>query len=233
MNDEKVKLIILPFAGGNSKSFNHFISYLGSEVECIVLDYPGHGKRSEEALLTNFKSLLDDVSQRIYSCIGNGRIFLLGYSLGAILAHEFCMSNPEAVNKLVLCSRIPPNSIHHEANRGELSDENLKNEVVKMGGTNHELASSALFKYYLNIIRADFRVVSDYSNNNEMNQGLIKCPLQIHVGLNDSDVPLRDVDIWRSKVESECQINIYSGGHFFMNKNPKNFAQRVQDFIYY
>lgn len=230
INDSNNCLVILPYAGGDARSFYKLAAQLNEEV--FVIEYAGHGKRISEELNSSFFDFFSDVCNSIEK-IRNGRpITLLGYSLGSILAYEYYAKFPDRVKNLILCSRQSPLFDSTETKRSSLGDDDLCTEILNMGGTDARLLYTDDFNFYFNIIKNDFRVVDDY---NQLTHPIVKinCPLQVNVGLNDTDFSLKQANEWRKFIDENgyYEINIFQGGHFFFKKNIHSFANVINAFI--
>ncbi|MFM7852902.1 MAG: thioesterase II family protein [Flammeovirgaceae bacterium] len=81
----KLKLIIIPFGGGNKYSYESIKKSMPPEIELCCVELPGRGFRMDEELLTSVTALTDD----IVKTIGNPKNFeyaLFGHCLGALLS---------------------------------------------------------------------------------------------------------------------------------------------------
>ena len=57
-----VQLFLLPFAGGNSASFNEMVNYLDPRIEPLTIEYSGRLSRNKDGYITNYKDFLIDVA---------------------------------------------------------------------------------------------------------------------------------------------------------------------------
>src|SRR5688572_2684772 len=83
---QKVTLFTIPFAGGNSFSYNRFHPHYPDVLDIRHLELPGRGTRHFEPLINNIDSLVDDM----YGSIKNhleGPYILFGHSMGSIIAY--------------------------------------------------------------------------------------------------------------------------------------------------
>jgi len=81
----KVKLIVIPFGGGNKYAYESIKKSMPAEIDLCCVELPGRGFRMDEELLTSVPALTDDVVQ----AIGNVKDFeyaLFGHCLGALLS---------------------------------------------------------------------------------------------------------------------------------------------------
>ena len=224
-------IIIFPYAGGDARSLHNLGKLLEGNVH--IIEYSGHGKRLSEVLFTSYSPFFEDICRMVNKTYEScEKLILIGYSLGALVAYDYYTKYPERVSKLILCSRQSPTSSIKEERRGMLSNEELKNEVLLMGGTDSQLLMNKDFEFYLDIIRSDFQIVDSYKVINS-DIRFITCPLQINVGLNDIDFTLRQANQWIELMDDSkhCQINIFKKGHFFFKENLHAFSDCINRFI--
>jgi surfactin synthase thioesterase subunit len=81
-----MNLFCIPFAGGNSYSYGELKRYVPESLNIIALDFPGHGKRMGEALLTNIHAMADDLYHQIKDHL-NRPYAVWGHSLGGIVSY--------------------------------------------------------------------------------------------------------------------------------------------------
>ncbi|WP_458352529.1 alpha/beta fold hydrolase [Peribacillus frigoritolerans] len=95
-------LVLLHGMSNNSQSWKEQIQALKEHYTVIAWDAPGYGKSSDPAEeFRNFKEfarilngMLDELKLE--------KIHLLGHSMGAAIAIEYCSLYPNRVNKLIL-----------------------------------------------------------------------------------------------------------------------------------
>ena len=81
------KLICFPCAGGNAKSFAKLIR--GIHCFAICAEYSGHWSRYEEPLYYSMEDCIQYQMQELREKITlQDEIFLLGHSMGALIAFE-------------------------------------------------------------------------------------------------------------------------------------------------
>ena len=109
------KLICFPCAGGNAKSFAKLIR--GIHCFAICAEYSGHWSRYEEPLYYSMEDCIQYQMQELREKITlQDEIFLLGHSMGALIAFELGKNLLNAgykVKGLYLLACMPPDEILH------------------------------------------------------------------------------------------------------------------------
>ena len=88
MNNKKMQLFLLPFAGGNSASFKQLVELLDHRMEVIGVEYAGRMSRHKENFITDYEEFLEDTANYMNIRRNGLPISVLGYSLGSVLAFD-------------------------------------------------------------------------------------------------------------------------------------------------
>lgn len=226
---KKILLICLPFAGGSAYELtNQLRTLYNSNIKCIGIDYPGHGKKITQPLLTNPEKLIEDLGIEIHNYISNYfPVYLLGYSMGSSLIPgilRFLKNNyqqqPEGI---ILCSVSSP----------KLKNKNKfftsKTKIIKLmhdnGATPQAvLENKELMSIFIPIMQADLNLLSNLKE-----EPRITVPAEIIFGKNDLDA-INSINYWQKKINklTVCALN---GNHFFLYKHQKAFINEVAKFI--
>src|ERR1700744_4083708 len=120
--DEKCKIFLVHFAGGNGYSFNFLKDHL-PEFEFLPLELPGRGKRMNESLLTDFQEAARDIFGQIRRLAGTSRFVIYGHSMGAYLALK--------VTSMLEDAGLMPLSIIVSGNAGPGIGDDKKRHLMK------------------------------------------------------------------------------------------------------
>ena len=164
-----INLICLPFAGGSKYSYNIYNKYKPPFVKLIGVDYPGHGARLQEELLTDIHSIVDDVYEQIkknlhapYAIYGHSMGALVGYLTVRKLVEE---QQPLPVH-LFFTGCGSPSIKDKKGPRHLLSSDKLIEELKSMGGIPIEILNdSDSMRFFEPKLRADFQAVYLYKYN--------------------------------------------------------------------
>ena len=149
------KLICFPCAGGNAKSFEK----LSRGIHCFAIcaEYSGHWSRYEEPL---YHSMEDCMQYQMQD-----EIFLLGHSMGALIAFELGKNLLNAgykVKGLYLLACMPPDEINDTDFNFE-DDEEIKLFLKRINQMPGSVLNSDFFREnLLPSIRNDFRILKNF-----------------------------------------------------------------------
>lgn len=98
-------LVLLHGVGLDRTMWEPFVEQIGTS--CIALDLPGHGSRPPLRRPQTLRTLAEDVLARL----PEGRVRLVGFSLGALIGQHLARFAPERIASLVcvssVCRRTP------------------------------------------------------------------------------------------------------------------------------
>lgn len=218
-----MKVILLPFAGGNKYSYNNFYK----RDDAITLEYPGRGTRIAEPLVTNIYDLVDDVFLQFQRVLKPSEDYIVyGHSLGALIGYLLCQkieaSGLKKPVKLILSGRMAP--VHRVSNKlSVMPDNEFWENVWKLGGTPSKIKKySELLEMFTPILKADFKCVEDF--NYEEGQKLT-IPIDVSFGTTEKIIS-DEVEGWRDETTAKVTIRELEGDHFFMY-NYKTFFQEL------
>jgi medium-chain acyl-[acyl-carrier-protein] hydrolase len=223
-----LRLFCVPFAGGGASAFNTWPSALPENVEVLAVQLPGRESRYREAPLTD----LLEAARRIAGALEpylDRSYALFGYSMGALVAFE-------VVRELRRRGAPPPAQLFVGAMRApdvastlppmaELPDADLLRQVRAY----YEPPAVAwenldLLQLILPPLRADMALCERYVFRAEEP---LDCAVQAFAGLRDRSGPLSAVQAWRSHTRGEFALEVFDGGHFFLNAS----LPRVQEVV--
>jgi len=83
-----------------------------------------------------------------------------------------------------------------------------------------------LVALYLPILRADLALLE--SRDHRTPDGpLLQCPITVYGGLEDSTTTKSDLAAWQRETRSACEIRLFSGNHFYLNRRWREVAADV------
>lgn len=60
MQNKKIQLFILPYAGGSIAVFKRLTDLIDDRIDVVTVEYAGRGTRAKDKLATNIEGFLDD-----------------------------------------------------------------------------------------------------------------------------------------------------------------------------
>lgn len=213
----RVRLVCFPSAGSGTSSYGRWATMVPSDVELLAVQLPGHETRLREPLIRDLHVIADQVASELESVAELPTVFF-GHSMGALIAFEVAKrlrGSVAAPGSLVVSARIAPHLIESREPFGELDDEAFIDAIgQRYGGLPALLREDAEFReLYLPPLRADVMAVSAYTVRDAEP---LDCPIHALGGIDDVTTPRAGLDAWREHTSSEFTLQIFPGGHFFV-----------------
>lgn len=205
-------VVCIPHAGAGASAFETFRTKAGSPF--VVIGLPGREASHRERCLTSVPGMADFVANEIAQRELR-EVVLFGHSLGALVAYEATRrlegSATTTVRRLVVSGCHAPTS-RSSLRLSRLTDLDFLDAVGELGGLPGGL-DSAIGRYALPILRADFAAVDAYIH---VHGRPLQVPLLVLGSDDDPLVPAREFERWREVAGAACTIEIVPGGHFFI-----------------
>jgi external thioesterase TEII len=225
----KVKLILLHFAGGNFFSFRFMYPHL-KDYEIISLELPGRGKRYNEPLIAEFNSALDYLyKQLMYTLSGEplNQFIIYGHSMGSLLGFYLASRLEREGQKplsLIVTGNCGP-GIRDEKDLSLLDDNGFLNEVIKLGGISDELLKQdELLQFFVPILRADFAIVEKC----ESAESSLVINTPIYAVMGDQEEYVAHITNWENYTKAQFKYEILPGNHFFIHQHAQKIAELIR-----
>ena len=220
------QLFCFTYAGGTSAFFDEIEKEL-TGIECVKLEYAGHGTRRKEEFYDTFDELADDMFERIRVRYDNGEYGLFGYSMGTI-------SLVEVLKRIIASGMKLPCSIflaaHEPHTKSELLgysadelDEWVRERTIRFGDVPEKLINNrAFWRTYLPLYRADYTIIGKY----EFEKLSIRTDVPATVFYSQTDTPEEDMKQWERYFP--CELYRFSGTHFFIRQHHTEMAKIIK-----
>lgn len=216
------QIILFPFAGGYSNSFRQLSAFFPENWDIISFDPPGHGANSEP-LIVNTDLMVEWYLQKIGPLLTENSI-LFGHSLGGLMAYLVASALKEegrCIQKLVISSSATPNRHLTKDKLSELSDPELLEYIIKLGGIPEELIKQkVILEYILPVFRADFALLEN--TKPILPNTILDIPTILFSGESDIISPPNEVNKWRNLTKVEEHIT-YKGNHMYIINQPQDY----------
>lgn len=217
-----IQLFMLPFAGGNSFSFNSLAECIDDEIEVLPIEYAGRGKRIKEGYITEYSQFLDDVVCEIKRMRNTNQPYaLFGYSMGAALAYEIASKD---------LLDTPPIHLFYGA-RSCIATESIpsmdEDDFVEysktLGGFDERVfQNKRWFKLFIHPLKDDYHIAKQY----KFSEGIIPgCDATIFYSENDT--PFKAVHGWKKLTNGSTEFYEFGDNHFFMNEHYQEMARII------
>ena len=226
-------MFFFPYVGASSLTFQKWKSIFSPEIECVILDYPGHGT-DEEELSNDLKVIADKMYRKVIAYLDDGdEYYLCGHCIGALVAFEVFKLLKEKCTKtmpnaLFLCSQVAPDKNKSDGllnmDDDELCEYLLKNNLIA------EVVLQDDMKEYLEgIILAPIRNDEYAADNYKTEFPVKKYDSQVFVcyGEQDEEVSV-DIKSWE-KYFNEVEYIQFEGAHYFPWDDEELFADEIKD----
>ncbi|MGK0550652.1 thioesterase II family protein [Enterococcus faecalis] len=227
-----MKLICLPFAGGDQTYYYKFTKFLNKNIEMIPIKLNGRGERFGSKLYSSFLEMQMDIESQIF--LNNGEDYILfGHSMGGLLAYELYYQLFEkfgySAKKLIISSCPPPKLVGKKGNapNPELDNMAYMKEVIKLGGTPKEIMEHPdLVNLLVPVVRRDFDNIRDYKFLKK--QERIKTHTVVIWG--DEEKKLAEtIGFWSQYCANNIVFKCLKGNHFYINKNIESIVNIIEN----
>ncbi|WP_340201386.1 thioesterase II family protein [Ascidiimonas sp. W6] len=229
-----MKIIGIPFAGGDKNGFRAFKKYIPSGIEWITLELPGRGRRFGSNVLETIEEATQDLLEQLKPLIASEPYMIYGHSMGTLLGYELTKKLIELQLPLPAClyftGRAAPGARDSEKRAG-LPPKQFWEKVKEIGGLPEEILDHAeLLELYYPILSADFKMIEEYKY--EPLKTPLPVPIFIAMGTDEFgdglDKTTREqVKMWERETSHPCHFSEVPGNHFFILKHPELVVRKI------
>lgn len=225
-----VSLIWLPHAGGSAAFFQEMSSLLPEDIDCSAVEYPGRGRRSREPLCCDLMRIVREVGESL-AVLPPKPLVLFGHSMGAIVGFEACrwlrsMGAKNLPKLHIFSSCDPPHVARDRPLLHKMSNVDLLDALVSMGGVSARGEAEELLKLTLPIIRSDLSAseVHRFLPLSRLNERIA-----VYSGEKDILVRQNILPRWANLTWGSTSLQTFDGGHFYMLEQTEEFVARLQE----
>ena len=207
--------------------------YSSPEVELIAIQLPGREARSSEPFITDINVVTKQITNNFYKYQTTLPFIFFGHSLGSIIAFEVANELQRCHFKipkyLIVSGHDAPQSQSKEEALHHLSDDLFMKGLMKYQGMPDEiLQHKELLEVLLPRLRADFTLSETYQYRKNTP---LECPILALGGKDDPTVNHSELADWGKQTSKKCTINLFPGGHFFLNTSKKDIINMLDIII--
>jgi len=227
-----LRLFCFCYAGGNAAVYLPWQGALGPDIEVCAIQLPGRGTRFAEPLLQHIDEAVPAIAQAI-AALPDLPFAFFGHSLGALLAYEvshYLRERGGALpRQLIVSGAHGPRARNPKRQLHLLDDAALVSELERYDGTPPQvLANPGLLELLLPIVRADFRMASDYADTP---RAPLPVPITVFAGRDDEFDDVAQYEDWFSDSSVGGELAWFDGGHFFINSATDQLLAQLQMII--
>lgn len=224
-------LLCAPYAGGGGSAYASWLNVFSSSgINLIGIRLPGRDDRIGEAPLLSIGQMVQEVHAALIASPLLGQpLHLFGHSMGASLAYELAQvleqrSTP-GFRSLTVSGANPPHLGLPRKRYGQMTDQQLLDEVSKLGGLPGELRQHPEFcQIVLQSLRPDLQAIEAYQF---LSGPQLKCPMTILGGLQDAGVSKANLQRWSELTSGPSNLHTFQGGHFFVREQATQVASTI------
>lgn len=222
-------LFCLPHAGGNKYAYQPFIEAAPDFIDVKVLEYPGRGEKSSQALITDAISLAELMLNEIRDQLGTP-YSIYGHSMGTLIGllllrkiEENGLKMPEFV---FFTGSEGPRSRKFEKDRHLLPKDELIEELRLLGGVTEDVLNEPdIMDFFLPIIRADFQAIESFKY---FETAPLNVPMTIAIGTQEK-VSSDQAKSWQHETRFPLEIMQFHGNHFFIFDHAKRILNLISE----
>ncbi len=227
-----VNLFCLPYAGGSASIYNHWCKYLDPRIKLTPLEMAGRGSRISEPFYQSIPEAIADLLLRNQAELRSDPYALFGHSMGSWLAFELAHhlkanGYPQPV-QLFLSGRYPPQFRKTERIYHTMSDSEVRNGLLRMGGTPPELLDCPeWWNLFIPVLRADYKILDTY--HFEANRAPLQTSIVGFTGNDDDITNASQMARWQELTTGDCQVYTFEGAHFFIHTQTAGIAKIINE----
>ncbi len=226
---DKLNLICLPQAGGDTSLYYRWADQLGPQVHVMPARLPGRGMRKHEPVIERMEELVAQLAQ-VLSEFQDAPFALLGSSMGGWIAYELALQldrikapEPTALFILAAASPFAPRKLPVLE---DCSESELIEELTVFNPAFAEIAEhDDLVKLLIPAILGDFKLCENYSPRV---QWQVPMPIFAVAGLQDELIARYKVEGWRKLSSHSVSISEVEGGHQFIESRPESVIKLIR-----
>jgi len=225
-----LRLFCLSYAGGSSVIFRPWLKKFPANVQICLIELPGRGSKSKLSLLKRLEPIVENLALQIKPYLDKDFAFF-GHSMGGLLSFELtrllCKKYGVSPVHLFISARVAPQVSSLKPPIHDLPESDFIDELRHYNGTpNAVLENRELMELFLPILRADFEVLETYTYNHEPP---LECPISVFGGLQDTQVTIEELQAWREQTNNYFSLNMFPGGHFFINDYHSLLIEKISE----
>jgi surfactin synthase thioesterase subunit len=187
----------------------------------IPVDLPGRGARLNERLLTDMHAVVDDVLSHIRRHM-DAPYVLYGHSMGALtvllLTRKIREEGLRMPLHLFVTGHGGPSASDNKIIRYNLPENELIDELNVLDGIPGEIIKDKfLLRFFLPVIRADFKAIETFSYSPEEK---LDIPITCIVG-SEEKISLEKARAWENETAARVEVRQFPGKHFFIYQHDR------------
>lgn len=212
-------------AGGYAGQYTKWRHYWPHDVDLILFERPGRGRRQHEVSNTNSTLLLEEIYES-FALHFEQPYILYGHSVGAQLAYGLTQLLQERKkplpSKLCIAGRESPDC-PPKKDISYLPDSEFIAALKELYDLSDLISNNQeLISYFLPILRADIQL---NENVQQFKREKIRCPIQVLCGKSEGEE--KRFSGWHKYTTGSFSFQQLPGDHFFVFTSPQLVIQQL------
>lgn len=221
--------LLAPFGGGSAYGVAEWVPHLARRGErALALQYPGRGPRQHEPPAERLAELARECAGEIDGHC-EGRLVLVGHSLGGVLCYEIALVLEELGREVELlavsAARPPDRQRLRPAAVLAMSRDDWLAEVATGGNVEPGQELGEIADLLVPALRADYLMLAGYQPGGHRR---VSCPLLALGGSGDPWVTRDHLLGWRAWTTGPASARLFPGGHFYYRDRQAEFGRVVR-----
>lgn len=214
----RVRLFCFPYSGAAASIFYAWSGILPGSIEVCPVQYPGHGTRVGESLITNIAEMVEISTHALLPYFDKPFAFF-GHSMGAQVSFEIARwlkgsKNPQPKYLFVSGHNAPQVPDTYDPSY-DLPEDDFIERLRSLNGTPEDVIQNPeLRELLLPILRADFEISERYQFTPSEP---LDIPLCACGGLLDPYVTRQGLEAWCEHTKGIFSVRMFPGDHFYLN----------------
>lgn len=241
-------LVLIAGLGGHSGSFAWQIPAFAERYRALRFDNRGAGRTSAPDELYSMRQMADDTAA-LMDALGVQTAYVLGVSMGGMIAQELAINHPGRVRKLVLaCTRAKPTNVRRMAaevqratRMSELGPQEREAYGMPWGRTATFMQDQARVDAAIDLAGKDpypmpahayvRQLEATMAHDTAYRLGRIEAETLVLVGAEDILTPPWESDALVAGIPNATLRVLPRGGHGFIAEYPDEFNAAVIEFL--
>jgi medium-chain acyl-[acyl-carrier-protein] hydrolase len=235
--NSQIRLLCLPYAGGNVSLFRSWSQQLPGEIQVCAVQLPGRQTRFQEPPITRMDALIDRLME-VVRPLSDLPLAIFGQCAGALVGFELARrlrqeQPPRPLAHLFAASCPAPDRCAQGPLLHRLPEEEFFTALEGMGGIPSDvMAMPELRAFVAPALRADFELYETYRH---AVQEPLDCPVTVFCGAHDELVAEEAMRSWSNHTRRGTATYVVPGTHYLLEQSETQvlaaIARRLARFV--
>lgn len=212
--------------GGSASSYSKIAALFPSQFQVYFVELNGRGKNINNPFHNDFRDAINSLQEELLKQNNDRPYSFIAHSMGTLIAYELTLtlnSNSYFLPLSIFFSSVI--SVRNDQNLSTKSNEVILDWLRNFSELPKELESNhEALKFYLDVIRADLRLLESYKPKAELSYSHI--PTFLSYGEGDQKYNRPSLEQIKNMVNVQ-EIKTFPGDHFYLLKDARSYVDWV------